>query len=206
MQVPPAYSQFVDSNEYYIDQIIQDGMENITMVVDRNRSYLVGSKDGIVYRISGYGPGDTRLQENQVVYRYCETKNKKLVVSETFTKYGNDSALEIYNQYTSTQKPSDLLPRKINRRNQQRQELDKFRNRAHGTVEVMIENEHAFTQPYRQQDENDTNIVKEIAKHKAKQKFKRGKKAAAKMAKMAIKAIKTAATAFLNSLEHYLAQ
>lgn len=130
MQVPPAYSQFVDSNEYYIDQIIQDGMENITMVVDRNRSYLVGSKDGIVYRISGYGPGDTRLQENQVVYRYCETKNKKLVVSETFTKYGNDSALEIYNQYTSTQKPSDLLPRKINRRNQQRQELDKFRNRA----------------------------------------------------------------------------
>ena len=56
-------------------------------------------------------------------------------------------------------------------------------------------------QPYRQQDENDTNIVKEIAKHKAKQKFKKGaKKAAAKMAKMAIKAIKTAATALVKFL------
>ena len=128
IKAPPAYSQFVDSREYNLDQIIKDGIENITMVIDRRHSYLVGTKDGVQYRISAYGPGDTRLQNNQVVYQVCQPRNKRLVVSETYTQYGNGSPEEF--NYTSTYKPTDLLPKITNRRNQMRKELDKFRNRA----------------------------------------------------------------------------
>lgn len=112
-----SYNQLVDSGQYYLKDAM-DEMANIEMIVDRNRSYLVGNKDGKQYRISPYGPGDARLTPDEVKIRTCEVRNRQLVVSPT-------------EDYTSSLQPKDLVPQAPpNKRNILRQQNDKMRNKA----------------------------------------------------------------------------
>lgn len=109
-----SYNQLVDSGQYYLADAMKD-MSEIRMVVDRNRSYLVGSKEGQQYRISQYGPGDTRLDGNQVVERNLSQRNNKLVVEPS-------------ESYTSSLKPEDLAPyRPPNKRSAMRKQNESFR-------------------------------------------------------------------------------
>lgn len=120
-----SYSQAVDSGQYYLKDAVKD-MSNIQMVVDRNRSYLVGQKDGREYRISQYGPGDARLNPNEIIYRTCNVKNSQIEVIKTLKKV-NDHIFD-YDDYTSSLTPSDLIPKvPPNKRNLARKQYDKYR-------------------------------------------------------------------------------
>lgn len=117
VQEVQSYNQLVDNGQYSMKNAMND-MEEIKMVVDRNRSYLVGTKGDMSYRISPYGPGDTRLDENVVIDRQCEMRNKRLVVVET-------------ENYTSSLTPQDLLPPpQPNKRNMMRRqnELTRYKS------------------------------------------------------------------------------
>ncbi|MGS2779904.1 hypothetical protein ACVBAX_21435 [Robertmurraya sp. GLU-23] len=125
VQEVQSYNQLVDSGQYTQKQAIAE-MTDIRMVVDRNRSYLIGKKDGSEYRISPYGRGDARLTVNEVVERPCETVQStgRLVVKPNDTYTSSTQPDDIYNI-------NELLPRsKPNKRNMTRQLNEKFRNKS----------------------------------------------------------------------------
>ncbi|WP_269919613.1 hypothetical protein [Caldifermentibacillus hisashii] len=123
-----SYNQAVDSGQYYLRDAIKD-MTNIQMIVDRNRSYLVGQKDGRQYRISQYGPGDARLTPNEVIYRTCDVKNTRLEIKGTQKQIDNE--IFDYNDYTTTLTPNDLIPRMPpNKRNMARKQSEKYREKS----------------------------------------------------------------------------
>ncbi|QCJ45497.1 hypothetical protein FAY30_26525 (plasmid) [Bacillus sp. S3] len=111
-----SYNQLVDSGQYYLNDAMKE-MSDIQMVVDRNRSYLVGSKEGKQYRISPYGAGDARLNEETEIIRNCEVRNRQLIVSPT-------------DEYTSSIQPKDLVPKAApNKRNLLRRQNEQMRNK-----------------------------------------------------------------------------
>lgn len=125
VQEVQSYNQLVDNGQYTQQQAVAE-MSDIRMVVDRNRSYLVGKKEGKEYRISPYGRGDARLTVNEVVERPCETiaSTKRLVVSQADSYTSSMEVDDIYNV-------NNLLPRtKPNKRNMTRQLNEKFRNKS----------------------------------------------------------------------------
>jgi hypothetical protein len=124
VQEVQSYNQKVDSGQYHVKDAINE-MTNIQMVVDRNRSYMVGSKEGQQYRISSYGPGDARLNTEEVVYRKYEVRNKKLVYSTTH----KDPEGKVEFDYTNSIDPIFLM-NPPNKRNAQRQQLEKFRHKS----------------------------------------------------------------------------
>lgn len=116
VQEVQSYNQMVDSGQYYLNDAMKE-MSDIQMVVDKNRSYLVGSKEGKQYRISPYGPGDARLSDEKEIIRTCEVRNRQLVVSQT-------------EDYTSSLQPKDLVPKTApNKRNVMRRQNDLTRNK-----------------------------------------------------------------------------
>lgn len=126
VQEVQSYNQLVDSGQYYLKDAMNE-MSNIHMVVDRNRSYLVGSKDGKEYRISPYGPGDARLNTEEVIYRKCEVQNRKLITTTSHRGSLDSEATEYYNSI----QPSDLVPQyPPNKRNLIRKQNEKFRNKS----------------------------------------------------------------------------
>ncbi|USK41597.1 conjugal transfer protein TraG N-terminal domain-containing protein (plasmid) [Cytobacillus firmus] len=112
-----SYNQLVDSGQYYLKNAMSE-MSNIEMIVDRNRSYLQGVKNGQTYRISPYGSGDTRISPDETQKITCEMRNNKLIPNNT-------------DGYTTSLKPEDLVAyRPANKRNMMRKQNDKFRNKA----------------------------------------------------------------------------
>lgn len=119
-----SYNQQVDSGQYYIKNAMSE-MDDIRMVIDRNRSYMVGQKDGQDYRISPYGSGDARLTVNEVIETKCEVNNRKLVPT-TYKK--NDVKTE---NYTTSLKPNDLMNfEPPNKRILMRKQAEQYRNKA----------------------------------------------------------------------------
>lgn len=120
IQEVQSYNQLVDSGQYYIKDALNE-MENIKMVVDHNRSYMTGTKNGTTYRISPYGPGDARVQNDKIITANCEVRNKKLVPNF------NDSDSD----FTTSLKPEDLMAYAVpNKRNFARKQLEMQRNKA----------------------------------------------------------------------------
>ncbi|WP_044797358.1 hypothetical protein [Bacillus cereus] len=73
---PLTVSHKVDNGHFYMSDLDQGGYQNVQMVVERDRSYMVASTtDGTVSRISPFGKGDTRLQANQRIERVCEVQD-----------------------------------------------------------------------------------------------------------------------------------
>ncbi|MFT9496928.1 MULTISPECIES: hypothetical protein [Bacillota] len=126
VQEVQSYNQKVDSGQYYLKDAMNE-MTNIHMVVDRNRSYLVGNKGGKEYRISQYGPGDARLNTDEIVYRKTEVRNKSLVVT---TAHRNEIGGEEI-EYHNSARPEDLAPKiPPNKRSIARKQNEKFRNKS----------------------------------------------------------------------------
>lgn len=119
-----SYNQQVDSGQYFVKNAMAE-MDEIRMVIDRNRSYMVGQKNGQDYRISPYGSGDARLTVNEVVTANCEVKNRKLVP----TTYKNVENQAI--SFTTSLKPNDLMNfEPPNKRNMMRKQAEQYRNKA----------------------------------------------------------------------------
>jgi len=73
---PLTVSHKVDNGHFYMSDLDQGGYQNVQMVVERDRSYMVATTtDGTVSRISPFGKGDTRLQANQRIERVCEVQD-----------------------------------------------------------------------------------------------------------------------------------
>lgn len=126
VQEVQSYNQQVESGQYSLKQATTE-MSDIHMVVDRNRSYLVGTKEGKEYRISSYGPGDARLSSEETIYRNYEIRNSKLV--PTINTQGSKEGEAI--DYTSTLEVTDLLPKyPPNKRSQNRKMNEKYRNKS----------------------------------------------------------------------------
>lgn len=76
---PLTVNHKVDNGHFYMSDLDQGGYKNVQMVVERDRSYMVATTtDGTVSRISPFGKGDTRLQENQRIERACEVKDSSI--------------------------------------------------------------------------------------------------------------------------------
>ncbi|OUM91091.1 type IV secretion system protein [Parageobacillus thermoglucosidasius] len=124
------YSQFVDSGQYYLKDVANE-MTNIQMIVERDRSYLVGHKDGKKYRISPYGPGDARLETNEVVYRKCAIENMSIKVIEDYLERVDETGNAVRNEnyvYSSSLNPNDMIKKyPPNKRNLNRQLIEKSR-------------------------------------------------------------------------------
>lgn len=76
---PLTVSHKVDNGHFYMSDLDQGGYQNVQMVVERDRSYMVATTtDGTVSRISPFGKGDTRLQANQRIERVCEVKDSSI--------------------------------------------------------------------------------------------------------------------------------
>lgn len=118
VQEVQSYNQLVDSGQYYMKDALNE-MENIKMVIDHNRSYMIGTRNGTTYRISPYGPGDARVQNDKTITANCEVRNKKLIPSFS------DS------DFTTSLKPEDLMAYAVpNKRNFARKQLEMHRNKA----------------------------------------------------------------------------
>lgn len=76
---PLTVNHKVDNGHFYMSDLDQGGYQNVQMVVERDRSYMVATTtDGTVSRISPFGKGDTRLQANQRIERVCEVQDSSI--------------------------------------------------------------------------------------------------------------------------------
>lgn len=62
----PAFSQFVESGQFYTDDLNSQGFQNINVVVENERRFVTAEKDGVRYRVSPVYAGDTRMSSNEV--------------------------------------------------------------------------------------------------------------------------------------------
>lgn len=69
----PIFNQNVDSGKFYVEDLAQAKMENVQVVVEKDRQFVTAQKDGMTYRVSPVYAGDSRLSSG-------ETKTIPMVV------------------------------------------------------------------------------------------------------------------------------
>ena len=79
----PMYSQSVDSGQFYIDDLRSQGLQNVQVVIEKDRQFVTAQKEGMTYRVSPIFAGDTKLDSNQTVQIPVTVKNNKLVPNST---------------------------------------------------------------------------------------------------------------------------
>ncbi|WP_209124394.1 hypothetical protein [Alkalihalobacillus sp. BA299] len=130
VQTPPdvqPYDHKVDSGQYHVDDIVTNSQQEIRMITERNRSYVVAKDSrGVEHRISPYGEGDTRLNEGEVLYSDCRVSNKRLKTERVYTLD------QVTNEKTDVDikthvDPNELIPEKQNPRLNQRNERETLR-------------------------------------------------------------------------------
>ncbi|MBG9689648.1 hypothetical protein ABD91_01725 [Lysinibacillus sphaericus] len=62
----PAYSQQVDAGQFFTEDIAANNFDNLRVIVENNRKFVVGEKNGSTYRVSPVQVGDIRLGNNEV--------------------------------------------------------------------------------------------------------------------------------------------
>ncbi|HDR4368887.1 TPA: hypothetical protein ACKU3G_004063 [Bacillus cereus] len=132
---PLTVSHKVDNGHFYMSDLDQGGYQNVQMVVERDRSYMVATTtDGTVSRISPFGKGDTRLQANQRIERACEVKDSIIKPSEEIlVTHTKDEVVRTETQLNLTEHdPQNLIPFAPNPRLAQR----KRRNNENGKYGV----------------------------------------------------------------------
>ncbi|MGW5983846.1 hypothetical protein ACWFOP_26325 [Bacillus mycoides] len=136
MSEPPiTVNHKVDNGNFYMSDLDQGGYNNVQMVVERDRSYMVATTtDGTVSRISPFGKGDTRLQTNQRIERNCEVKDSSIKPREEIlvTHTQDETVRAETNLNLSEYDPQNLIPFAPNPRLAQR----KRRNDEHGKYGV----------------------------------------------------------------------
>ncbi|EJP86152.1 type IV secretion system protein [Bacillus paranthracis] len=110
---PLTVSHKVDNGHFYMSDLDQGGYQNVQMVVERDRSYMVATTtDGTVSRISPFGKGDTRLQANQRIERVCEVQDSSIKPrEEILVTYTQDEVVRTETHLNlSEHDPQNLIP------------------------------------------------------------------------------------------------
>ncbi|MFB2548672.1 hypothetical protein [Bacillus sp. OTC-L18] len=110
---PLTVSHKVDNGHFYMSDLDQGGYQNVQMVVERDRSYMVATTtDGTVSRISPFGKGDTRLQANQRIERVCEVQDSSIKPrEETLVTHTQEEVVRTETHLNlSEHDPQNLIP------------------------------------------------------------------------------------------------
>ncbi|WP_182813052.1 hypothetical protein [Bacillus sp. ME78] len=110
---PLTVNHKVDNGHFYMSDLDQGGYQNVQMVVERDRSYMVATTtDGTVSRISPFGKGDTRLQANQRIERVCEVQDSSIKPrEETLVTHTQDEVVRTETHLNlSEHDPQNLIP------------------------------------------------------------------------------------------------
>ncbi|MEB2301602.1 type IV secretion system protein [Lysinibacillus xylanilyticus] len=62
----PAYNQQVDTGQFFTEDLAANDFDNLKVIVENNRKFVVGEKNGSTYRVSPVQTGDARLGHNEV--------------------------------------------------------------------------------------------------------------------------------------------
>ncbi|MCU5256242.1 type IV secretion system protein [Bacillus pacificus] len=110
---PLTVNHKVDNGHFYMSDLDQGGYQNVQMVVERDRSYMVATTtDGTVSRISPFGKGDTRLQANQRIERVCEVQDSSIKPrEEILVTHTQDEVIRTETHLNlSEHDPQNLIP------------------------------------------------------------------------------------------------
>ncbi|MFA9558405.1 hypothetical protein ACERII_13945 [Evansella sp. AB-rgal1] len=122
------YNQQVEQGTFYANDLkAHSDNNNIEMIVERDRSYVVGTTGkGKEYRFSSYSKGDPSLNPGEVRRTRCSVSSANRIVveeSKLHTSQGNvESVEEIID-------PNNLIPRRPNRRIERRRQNEENRAR-----------------------------------------------------------------------------
>ncbi|MDC3424269.1 hypothetical protein NC797_07075 [Aquibacillus sp. 3ASR75-11] len=126
LQEVQAMNQQVDGGQFTSDQVIKS-TKNIRMVITKDRSYMVGQdQTGKEYRVSPYGTGDARLEDNQVRQVKYSVRNRKLHQENVLDQ--NQQPVD----YHTSVEPKDLIPPQTNKRLSRREEFEGMRHKSLG--------------------------------------------------------------------------
>ncbi|EAR66138.1 hypothetical protein B14911_10402 [Bacillus sp. NRRL B-14911] len=95
----PSYSQNVDTGQFFVEDIQNQGMNNLQVVIESDRQFVTAQKEGITYRVSPIYSGDTRLMNSDSIQVPVEIKNNQLKPTSTvkgsnFAVNGHATTLE----------------------------------------------------------------------------------------------------------------
>ncbi len=147
-QQTPVYSQAVDNGKFYTNDLTEQGFQNVQVVVEKDRQFMTGQKEGVTYRVSQVFSGDSRLQGSETVQIPVEVTKSGVRPTHSGTskvavesiKLSNGSATEESYPYYSTKSTqglianlNELMPSKhsdrANRSVDQRRALDAVRRK-----------------------------------------------------------------------------
>ncbi|PMC34228.1 hypothetical protein CJ195_24220 [Bacillus sp. UMB0899] len=117
-----AYNQQVDSGQFYMNDLKQSGMENVQLIIERDRSYMQASTPtGEKVRVSAYQKGDARIPEGKTVTKNCVIKGQKITA---------DSIVEEeYQDFTTSIDPEEYIQPRPNKRFDTRKQQEVLRKR-----------------------------------------------------------------------------
>lgn len=122
VQEVQAYNQQVDFGQYYLNDLKQQGMKNVQLVIERDRSYMQATTpSGEVVRVSPYQKGDARIPQDKVVTKNCIVKGHK-IQSDSIVQ-------EEFQDYTSTIDPNEFISNRPNKRFETRKQGEILRKR-----------------------------------------------------------------------------
>ncbi|MEK5071675.1 hypothetical protein [Sporosarcina sp. FSL K6-1508] len=71
----PVFNQAVDNGSFYTNDLAAQGMDNVQVVVEKDRQFMTADKGGVTYRVSQVFSGDSRLQGSESVQIPVEVSN-----------------------------------------------------------------------------------------------------------------------------------
>ncbi|MDQ0273492.1 type IV secretion system protein [Cytobacillus purgationiresistens] len=144
----PSYSQSVDAGQFHIEDMVDSGMENFQVVMEKDRQFVTGSKEGVTYRLSPIFSGDSRLQNDETIQIPVKVDRKQLkplsptagssIAINSTNGTPNMSTYTDYNQtpttpYYSAESISELITSRdtlrINRGLNKRKQIDLVRRK-----------------------------------------------------------------------------
>lgn len=142
----PTYSQSVDNGQFYVEDLKNQGMDNLQVVIESDRQFVTAQKEGVTYRVSPMYAGDTRLDKNSTMKIPVRIQNNQLkpthpivdsefAVNSTLTQQPEYSTLSDSpkDPYYSSKEIRQLIPSKAAIRAQRglnkRQQLDEVRRK-----------------------------------------------------------------------------
>ncbi|PGL77245.1 hypothetical protein CN931_25165 [Bacillus sp. AFS054943] len=128
-KLPTTLNSKVEQGKYYINDAESQGIQDIKMIVERGRSYMVGkTANGLTQRISGIVQGDTRLGVGERVERSCDIVNGRLkVMNDNLVTQENSMKVDSQKYNLSDFNPNDLLKQTPNPRMSYRKRIEDMR-------------------------------------------------------------------------------
>lgn len=113
-QQMPVFSQSVDHGSFYVEDLNREGMQNVQVVVEKDRQFVTAQKEGVTYRVSPVYSGDSRLGNEQTINVPMNVRNNTISPS---VKQGSAVAVESQlngeaHDHYSTQSLSGMMPDK----------------------------------------------------------------------------------------------